>query len=1058
MPMRPMPHRACSAHAVRRTLPRHALSRALVFALVAGVAATASAQNAHDGAIGDPDSWRTAEFEADWGLGAIGAHHAYARGLTGAGVELGLFDTGVAMGHTEFAGRGHQVIQLGDPACATPGQVRFDGCFFSSGDQPSIDINEINPFGLASYLYAEYQNHGTHVAGTMVAARDGQGMHGVAYGSRLHSARFFADLEYHWFQDADGIWERRFVDGGWTPGAAEVADLYDQLGAAGARALNVEIWLPVSEAGNNLDALRQTYESDRAYYDAYADGAIANDVLTVVALGNDNGRIANIYPGLPEFRPDAESLWLSVANVQDNGNGAYSINSSSSICAYTQNWCIAAPGTLITSSVDGGGVNFGVERLGSGTPDDPYRYEVGDRVIEPGYADFTGTSMAAPHAIGALALLFERFPYLSSTQVRDVMLTTATDLGEEGVDEIYGWGLINLERAVDGPGQLLVDTDVVMDRPGGGTPVWEGPAWDDWRNDIGGPGRLTKAGVGWLRLSGDNSFAGATVDAGVLELDGDSRLDGDVRVAGGALLLNGSLTGSDLSVAGGVAVVNGRVLDGDTRVDAAGTLGGSGRLGDTWVAGTIAPGNSIGTLTVDGDYTQLAGSTFEAELLPPDTADLLHVTGAATIEGGTLRAIPLPGTYLLGQNYQIIRADGGLDGTFDRIDTEALSPFLSLSLAYAANGLRVDVARGAALASAAVTPNQFAVAAAADALAFDQGLPVALTQLSPDQAADAFDQLSGEAHASTNTVLLDSGRLVRNAALARAAYGQDAFTAQHDPAAATGAWVDIHRNGGRIDADGNAARVQSNSSAILVGVDHAFGGWRVGVFGGTGRTDSDIRQRGSKSETDSRHAGLYASNAWGAFGLRAGYSYTWHEVDTERRIGFAGFSDTARARYDADAWQAFVEAGWRFESGAWGIEPYLQYAHVELDADGFAEDGGAAALAVRSSDARVDLTTAGVRFDVALRGSGQEQSWLSLRGNLGYRYAGGDQRHSAWASWDGGDAFVVRSPAITDEAALVELGFAARTSSNSLFEVGYSGVLSGDARDHGANARFSLQF
>ena len=52
----------------------------------------------------------------------------------------------------------------------------------------------------------------------------------------------------------------------------------------------------------------------------------------------------------------------------------------------------------------------------------------------------------------------------------------------------------------------------------------------------------------------------------------------------------------------------------------------------------------------------------------------------------------------------------------------------------------------------------------------------------------------------------------------------------------------------------------------------------------------------------------------------------------------------------------------------------------------------------------------------------------------------------------------MRSPAITDEATLVELGFAARTSANSLFEVGYSGVLSDDIRDHGANARFSVQF
>src|SRR5690606_15218481 len=145
-----------------------------------------------------------------------------------------------------------------------------------------------------------------------------------------------------------------------------------------------------------------------------------------------------------------------------------------------------------------------------------------------GYADYSGTSMAAPHVTGALGLLFERFPYLTGVQVRDVMLTTATDLGAEGVDEIYGWGLLNLAKAIEGPALLRADTEVVMDQRAGGTQVWEGDAWDDWTNDIGGPGHLTKAGAGWLRLSGDNTFAGATVDQGVLEFTGANTLAGDL--------------------------------------------------------------------------------------------------------------------------------------------------------------------------------------------------------------------------------------------------------------------------------------------------------------------------------------------------------------------------------------------------------------------------------------------------------------------------------------------------------------------------------------------------
>src|SRR5690606_30772332 len=115
---------------------------------------------------------------------------------------------------------------------------------------------------------------------------------------------------------------------------------------------------------------------------------------------------------------------------------------------------------------------------------------------------------------------------------------------------------------------LRVDTEVVMDRAAGGAKVWEGGAWDDWTNDIGGPGHLTKSGRGWLRLSGDNTFGGATVAAGILELDGDNRLSSDVRVDGGTLVVNGSLSGSALDVVDGTAVVNGTVSGGQTWIAA----------------------------------------------------------------------------------------------------------------------------------------------------------------------------------------------------------------------------------------------------------------------------------------------------------------------------------------------------------------------------------------------------------------------------------------------------------------------------------------------------------
>ena len=1075
--------RAAPASAPQWTDPPQAFSRVWQrrpFSAASVPSASAARPAAFD-APGTPDSaeaWITEEFQADWGLEVINAHHAYARGLTGAGVRLGLLDSGAGLDHDEFAGKDHRAITMAElladgTLCADSTVLAGpDACFYSEGDKVSIDaeyydpaLQQYFPNPANNYLWGNtfyyYGSHGTHVAGTMAANRDGSGMHGVAFGADLSSARLFNDSLT--VVDLPCILYNDCATFTTSADSNAFAQMYRQAADHGVRAMNhswgytYQAYTP-GEVALYHNALMAN-AGIAATFEEMAAASRDTGLLQVVAAGNSTTNPspaasphASAPATLPMLFPEIEQYWVSVVNL----NEQLQLSNRSMKCGVSAEWCIAAPGSNITSTVYGGDEEIVADWVID--DDGNLRFEYGDFSAEFAYADYSGTSMAAPHVTGALALLLERFPYLTGAQVRDVMLTTATDIGAPGVDEIYGWGLLNLKAAIEGPGLLRVDTDVVMNTVAGGRKVWEGGAWDDWTNDIGGPGRLTKSGTGWLRLSGDNSFGGATVRSGLLELDGDNALSSDVRVDGGALLINGALRGSTLEVVNGLAVVNGTVSGAQTRVGASGTLGGSGTLADTRVAGTIAPGNSIGTLTVDGNYVQVAGSVFEAELQPPSTSDLLRVTGSASIEGGTLRAVSLPGTYLLGQRYSLITAQGGLTGQFDALDSSALSPFLALSLIYGANGLSVDVARGAPMASAAGTANQQAAAVAADTLAFNQGLPVALTQLTPEQARQAFDGLSGEAHASAQAILIDSGRMVRNAALARAGLGQDAFTAQRDEDAATGAWVELQRHGGRIEGDGNAARVQSNGNAALVGVDHTFGTWRLGVFGGTGRTDFDVRQRGSKGETDSRHAGLYASTDFGGFGVRAGYSYTWHELDLERRVAFAGLTDVTRARYDADAWQAFVEAGYRFDAGAWSFEPYLQYAHVELDTDAAVEDGGAAALALGASSERVDLTTAGLRFDVALRGSQQDQSWLSLRGNLGYRYAGGDQIRSTQAAWSGGEVFTVRSPAITDEATLVELGFAARTSANSLFEVGYSGVLSDDVRDHGANARFSVQF
>ncbi len=157
-------------------------------------------------------------------------------------------------------------------------------------------------------------------------------------------------------------------------------------------------------------------------------------------------------------------------------------------------------------------------------------------------------------------------------------------------------------------------------------------------------------------------------------------------------------------------------------------------------------------------------------------------------------------------------------------------PFLQFSLAYGANGTRIDVARGASLATAANTPNQRAVAARRRPAADRQGLPKPLTQLFPQQVGGVLDGLSGELHPATAIALVEGSRYVRDAALSRRA---GASAPGSDVGDATGAWVQAIGGQQQLDGDFNTARTEANSNGLLVGIDREvlrLAGWRAGRY------------------------------------------------------------------------------------------------------------------------------------------------------------------------------------------------------------------------------------
>ncbi|MBH1923269.1 S8 family serine peptidase, partial [Serratia surfactantfaciens] len=621
-------------------------------ALVCCMALAGYAQAAtyiENGQAGDPASWRSAEFNANWGLGAIHADEAYAAGYTGKGQKVGIFDTPVNH-HPEFAGDGKliNVVTEGYRAYTDP-------------HRPGINAGDRFYFDGTFHFYsgATLSNHGVHVAGISAANRDGTGMHGVAFDSQVISVDNDNDgPAYGEFLGLDGAvtnagWQAMIKSGARVINNSWGVSIPDFLSDGGRdpNALHFEL----KDAQEQFDQVKPLLGSlAGAGYQGAIDAARKN-ILVLFAAGNDgNYNQPDVISGLAYFVPDIAPNWLSVASVAQDAASSnsvpYTISSFSSRCGYTASFCVSSPGSKIYSTVANGS--------------DP-AHLVSD------YGNKNGTSMATPHVTGAVAVLLQRFPYMTSAQIADVLKTTATDMGAPGIDALYGWGMINLGKAIKGPGMFYTVEDIpaefripdptgvaygstqfVANIPGIGAEVDAGTlharkcddfhcGWETYSNDISGHGGLTKEGAGTLELTGTNTYAGPTL------------------VNQGRLAVNGSVT-SDVSVQNG------------------GIVGGSGTVGSLTArsGGTVAPGNSIGTLNVAGNVSFEPGSRYAVEVGPNGQSDRLQSSGSATIGGGEV-AVTLENSpnlltesevrSLLGQQYTILTAQQGVSGQFDAV-------------------------------------------------------------------------------------------------------------------------------------------------------------------------------------------------------------------------------------------------------------------------------------------------------------------------------------------------------------------------------------------------------
>lgn len=144
--------------------------------------------------------------------------------------------------------------------------------------------------------------------------------------------------------------------------------------------------------------------------------AVAARQLVVVAAGN-RGLANPDWPARYAREDWANGQIIAVGAI----DGANQIASFSNRAGDTRDFFLVAPGVSITTASSSS---------------------------SSGWISVSGTSVAAPAVSAAAALVQARWPYLTATQIANILFTTATDLGAPGVDDVFGRGRLDTARAL----------------------------------------------------------------------------------------------------------------------------------------------------------------------------------------------------------------------------------------------------------------------------------------------------------------------------------------------------------------------------------------------------------------------------------------------------------------------------------------------------------------------------------------------------------------------------------------------------------------------------------
>ena len=658
--------------------------------------------------------------------------------------------------------------------------------------------------------------------------------------------------------------------------------------------------------------------------------------LFIWAAGNEADKNSSVDAGLPYFDNNLEKGWISVVGIEENDGSLYNIMGSGSHelskAGYEAGyWSISAYNTSATDSAGYYGV---------------------------------GSSYAAPRVTGAAALVYEKYPWMTNDQIRQTLFTTTdkTELTEDPdtlseaklrnvtafPDSTYGWGMLNTERALKGPGAF---TDISKY---GDTTIFKAniPAGTEsyFDNDIYGEGSLETIGSGTLHLTGNNSFAGgSTVTNGTLEIHQVHASPITVKVGGKLVLNPKAIVGYDIGRFELIENIDPqKITDSGIKVKNYGTVAFNGS-----------------TAIIGGDYVGYNGSTTEVNFLSN-----VKVLGDIKYEPNTTVKILSNGYVTTQGSSNTVMEGKSVQGNIANVETEGMRTANvevqdGKVVATLSRQNPVEyIGEGAEASSKNVAENVEKVFQDLDkkvlsgtATKEELAMGATLQKMSTMGFTSATEMMSGEIYASAQALTFSQAQNV-NRDLSNRLAGLDNFKNSNKDSEV---WFSVLGSGGKLRRDGYAS-ADTRVTGGQFGIDTKFEGTTtLGVALNYSYAKANFNRYAGESKSNMVGVSFYAKQdlPYGFYTAgRLGLSNISSKVEREL-LTSTGETLTGKINHHDKMLSAYIEIGKKF---GW-FTPFIGYSQDYLRRGSFNESEASWGIKADSKNYRATNFLVGARAE-----------------------------------------------------------------------------------------------